>query len=425
MTARVYLPLQGVRVLSFELAFALPAGTRVLSDLGAEVVRVARPGGNPFSRYISAVDGVFHGKPCIDIDLKTEKGQQLAFELAVKADVVCNNFRPGVLDKFGLDSARLRKAKPELIWLQLSGYGTPGPWSTFPAYGPSTEAAGGLNRLFVDEGEVPVRIGTGVFADQLSGRYAALALIAALEKKRETGKGATIDLSMTECITHMLGSLMVQAATTGSVPSAERNRHSRYVPQGVYPCSGEDEWLAISIGTQEAWQQLVALVADERLGKEMSIAERRTQHDDIDAVLCQWSMGQDKNVLANLLQRHGIAAAPVRTVQDSALDPQFKARGSLQQVRHSKPVMGYRSHPQPPLPWRIIGRKRKTLTDYRNNGGDNETVLNRWLGHDSTQVKDLVKAGVLSVTQSRTLDNRLWVTNRDDPDFASKLGLKD
>ena len=425
MAMRVYLPLKGVRVLSFELAFALPAGTRVLSDLGAEVVRVARPGGNPFSRYISAVDGVFHGKPCVDIDLKTERGKQLAYELALKADVVSNNYRPGVLDNFGLGSDRLRKAKPELIWMQLSGYGTPGPWSTFPAYGPSTEAAGGLNRLLVNEGEVPIRIGSGGFSDQLSGRYAALAIVAALEKKRATGKGASIDLSMTECITHMLGSQMVNAATTGAVPSAERNRHRRYVPQGVYPCSGTDEWLAISICTQETWEQLVDIVADERLEKELTIEERRAQHDDIDAVLCQWTMDQGKNALADLLQQHGIAAAPVRTVQDSALDPQFKARGSLQQIRHSKPVMGYRSHPQPPLPWRIVGRKRKTLTDYRNNGRDNEKVLNRWLGYNATQVKELVKSGVMGVTQSRTLDNRLWASNLDDPDFASKLGLKD
>jgi|TARA_B100000315_G_scaffold260445_1_gene321938 crotonobetainyl-CoA:carnitine CoA-transferase CaiB-like acyl-CoA transferase len=420
----VYLPLKGVRVLSFELAFALPAGTRVLSDLGAEVVRVARPGGNPYSRYISAVDGVFHGKPCIDIDLKTARGKQLALDLALEADVVSNNYRPGVLDKFGLGSDRLRKAKPELIWMQLSGYGTPGPWSTFPAYGPSTEAAGGLNRLFVNEEEVPIRVGSGVFSDQLSGRYAALAIVAALEKRCETGEGATIDLSMTECITHMLGSLMVQAATTGSVPSAEGNRHSRYVPQGVYPCAGVDQWLAISIGTQQTWEQLVDIVADARLNNAMTIAERRASHDDIDAIIRQWTMGRDKDVLADLLQRHGIAAAPVRTVQDSALDPQFKARGSLQQIRHSQPVMGYRSHPQPPLPWRIIGRKRKTLTDYRNNGRDNEKVLGRWLGYDAAQVKELVKSGVMSVSRSRSLDNRLWASSLNDPDFASKLGLK-
>ena len=169
MTARIYQPLKGIKVLSFELAFALPAGTRTLADLGAEVVRVARPDHNAFGNYISVIDGVFQSKPCIAIDLKTDRGQQLAFDLAMEADVVCNNYRPGVLDKFGLSAAALRQARPALIYLQLSGYGTPGPWSSYPAYGPSTEAAGGLNRLLVNEGEMPIRIGTGVFADQLAG----------------------------------------------------------------------------------------------------------------------------------------------------------------------------------------------------------------------------------------------------------------
>jgi CoA:oxalate CoA-transferase len=131
MTSPVYLPLKGVRVLSFEIAFALPAGTRSLCDLGADVVRVAPPGGSAAASYISVVDGVFHGKPCISIDLTTEEGRELAFSLAMHADVVCNNFRPGVISKYGLDSQRLRAAKPDLIYLQLSGYGTPGPWSGF------------------------------------------------------------------------------------------------------------------------------------------------------------------------------------------------------------------------------------------------------------------------------------------------------
>ena len=164
MSNEVYAPLKGIRILSFELAFALPAGTRALHDLGAEVVRVTPPGGNNFGRYVSVSDGVFHGKSCISIDLTKQEGRDIAMSLAILADVVCNNFRPSVLTKYDLAAKVLRERKPELITLQMSGYGTPGPWSDFPAYGPSTEAAGGLNRLMVNEGEVPIRIGTGVFS---------------------------------------------------------------------------------------------------------------------------------------------------------------------------------------------------------------------------------------------------------------------
>ena len=262
---RTYKPLDGIKVLSFELAFSLPAGTRALHDLGADVVRVSPPERRQ-DRYISVIDGVFHGKPCIAIDLTKARGRDLAFELAMQADVVCNNFRPRVLAKYGLGHADLRRARPELVCLQLSGYGTPGPWSDFPAFGPSTEAAGGMNRLMVDEGETPFRITTGVFADQLSGRYAALAVSAALRKRQETGEGATIDLSMTACITHFLGEAMTKASLIGQMPEFTGNRDPRFVPQGIYRAHGNDEWISISVTDDSAWLGLCNLIGNARLG---------------------------------------------------------------------------------------------------------------------------------------------------------------
>jgi len=421
MTDRVYLPLKGVRILSFEIAFALPAGTRALSDLGAEVIRVAPPGGNPLSRYISVIDGVFHGKPCISIDLTSEEGREIAFKLAMKADVVCNNFRPTILDRYGLSTDRLRKSKPSLICLQLSGYGTPGPWSSFPAYGPSTEAAGGLNRLLVNEGEVPIRIGTGVFADQLSGRHAAMAIVSALEKKRKTGQGTSIDLSMTECITHLLGSLMVQATVSGEIPKKHGNRDPRYIPQGVYPCKGDDEWIAISITSDGKWLRFTEIVGKNLLDGKLTLEERHRDHDEIDAVLANWTSARDKDELTSLLQQRGIAASPVRTVQDSAQDPQFKARGSLKAIKHRQPLLERTSHPHPTLPWRIVGRRRKALTDFRNNGQDNETVLNRWLGIEPKVVRKLEKEGVLSDSGPVEIAVRRLANELHDPDFGRKL----
>jgi CoA:oxalate CoA-transferase len=249
---RTYKPLSGIKILSFELAFSLPAGTRALHDLGADVVRVSPPERQQ-DRYISVIDGVFHGKSCIAIDLTKEQGRDLAWQLAMQADVVCNNFRPHVMAKYNLDDKRLRRTKPELICLQLSGYGTPGPWSDFPAFGPSTEAAGGMNRLMVDESETPFRISSGVFADQLSGRYAALAITAALQNRQESGKGATIDLSMTACITHLLGEAMTKASLQDNMPEFRGNRDPRFVPQGIYRAEGSNEWISISITDDDVY----------------------------------------------------------------------------------------------------------------------------------------------------------------------------
>lgn len=437
-----YQPLAGVRVASFEIAFALPAGTRALHDLGAEVVRITPPE-RQVDRYIGVIDGVFHGKPCVSIDLTTTKGRSVAFDLALAADVVCNNFRPSVLPKYGLGAEQLRARKPELITLQLSGYGAPGPWSNFPAFGPSTEAAGGLNRLLVNTNETPIRVSSGVFSDQLAGRHAALAIVAALRKRQQTGRGAALDLSMTSAIMHLLGPQMVEASLAADRSQADSadsaidettapptNRDLRYVPQGVYPCAGEDEWedewIAISVTNNAQWRTLVGLMATDRApafeSPHATRAERWRVHDQIDTWLSGWSRQHDKQELANRLQAAGIAAAPVGTVRDAAADPQFAARNALQWVRHRRAKLGYLAHPHPPLPWRIVGQSRRRVTDYHDSGADNVRILSQWLKLDAATVRALERDGTLHRAPPLQLTPRPDGPRRD-PDHARKLGL--
>lgn len=427
---KTWLPLKGIRVLSFELAFALPAGTRALHDLGADVVRVSPPA-RQVDPYIGVLDGVFQGKSSISLDLTREPGREVAAQLAAKADVVCNNFRPHVLAKYGLGAATLRERHPRLITLQLSGYGTPGPWSDYPAFGPSTEAAGGLNRLLAREGDTPVRIGSAVFSDQLAGRYAALAVVSALAKRRRSGKGAALDLSMTAGISHMLGQPITEALRTGQMPEHIGNRDRRFVPQGIYPAAqGEDpidEWLAISVATDEQWSSLYDLVESSGLHwgtirRDHSSAERFVRHDEIDSLLARYCARFNKDELAIRLQALGVPAAPVRTTADQAIDPNIAARRMLQMVKHSTPQLGHSAHPHPQLPWRIVGRKRRTLSDYRRTGGDNAAVMMRWLGADKTDSQALKQQGVLHTEPVRALKPRRR-GSRFDENHARKLKL--
>ena len=417
---RTFKPLTKIRVLSFELAFSLPSGTRALHDLGADVVRVAQPE-RAQDRYISVIDGVFHGKRCISIDLTSEEGRKVARQLANKADVICSNFRPHVLGKYGLDAATLRADRPELICLQVSGYGTPGPWSDYPAFGPSTEAAGGLTRLQSADDEMPNRLGTGVFSDQLSGRHAALAVVAALRKRQQTGRGATIDHSMTAAVSHLIGVPLARAAITGEVRPYQGNRDTRYAPQGIYPTKGDDEWIAITITGDLPWRSLAEMVPT--LDPDLTHLERAAQHNDIDTQISTWTSSFDKDALTTRLQDQGIAAAPVRTVKDSNSDPQFRARGALQDVRHRNAKLGHKHHPHPPLPWRVVGRARRTLTDYRHTGQDNEQVLQEWLGLEASEVRRLVATGALTKAPPLELAERPASPLRD-PDHASKVGLE-
>ena len=432
---KTWQPLAGVRVLSFELAFALPAGTRALHDLGAEVVRVSPPA-RQVDRYIGFIDGVFQGKSSISIDLAQRQGRDVAQALAARADVVCNNFRPGVLDKYGLGADSLRRVHPELITLQLSGYGTPGPWSQFPAFGPSTEAAGGLNRLLVNEGEVPLRVGPGVFSDQLAGRYAALAVVSALHERRTTGAGVALDLSMTAGITHMLGQSVTRVLMDGAMPVRHGNRDRRFVPQGLYrtldPAAGttdlqaSDEWLALSIANDSQWRKLVDCVAadspDADWDADWDAAERWRRHDEIDATLHTYCATRRKDDLAQQFQSAGVPAAPVRTVKDQALDPNIKARGTLPLLHHAEPVLGYAAHPHPELPWRIVGQARRKPGHYRHTGCDNSAVLRDWLGYSQAQVRRLAARNVLYEEPSLELRSPP-ATRHHDPAHAAVLGL--
>ena len=425
MARRAYLPLRGVRVISFETAYSLPAGTRTLSELGAEVVRATAPG-RVLSNYTTVVDGNALGKPCLGIDLKNREGNALARRLVAQADVVCSNFRPPVMGTLGLGPADLRRLKPDVIVLQLSGFGTPGPWTDYPAYGPSTEAAGGINYLIGRESDPPMRVGSGIFADQLSGRYAALAVIAALAHRRRTGEGRFIDLSMTESVTHIVGNLMLSAALHGRPPPRLGNRDAAFAPQGVYPCRGDDEWVAISVKSDDCWRTLVDLVADDRLRAAdlTSVAGRQARHDEIDAALGGWTAGFEKLALATLLQSRGIAAAPVSKVSDFHFDPHIMARGLLQMVEHRRPVIGYAAHPHPTTPFVAVGRSRAKLTDIRDLGADNFSILQRWLGIERAEVRRLHAVGALRAEPIVVNEALPTPGVPREADFAARLGLR-
>jgi crotonobetainyl-CoA:carnitine CoA-transferase CaiB-like acyl-CoA transferase len=423
---RAYRPLRGVRVLSFEVAYSLPAATRLLAELGAEVVKVAPPPGVGFAAYTTAVDGVSLGKHNVAINLKTLDGRSLARALVAQADVVCSNFTAPVMPAFGLGADDLRALKPDLIVLRLSGYGAPGPWTSFPAFAAATEAVSGLNSIQGGDGDPPMRVGSGIFADQLSGMYAALAVVSALEHRQRTGEGCFIDLAMAEAVTQLIGPAMLETARTSHLPVRSGNRDAAFVPQGVYPCLGDDQWIAISVKDDRCWSTLVELVANDRLREPalLAIDARARCHDEIDQVLSAWTSSFEKVALAELLQSRGIAAGPVNKVSDFVTDPHLTARGAFQPVHHPRPLLGFRAHPHPTMPWQALGRRRGMSTDIRPAGADNYRVFHKWLGLSRAEVTRLTRAG--GVTQAGPF--RIEAVPdapgmpRDD-DFAVRLNL--
>jgi crotonobetainyl-CoA:carnitine CoA-transferase CaiB-like acyl-CoA transferase len=442
-----YRPLTGIRILSFEIAASLPAGTRTLADLGADVVRVAEPPtqANP---YIRVFDSSLINKQSIVIDLRRPEGHALALRLATAADVVCSNFRPHVLPRFGLDYASLRAIKPAIIVMQLSGFGTPGPWQDFPAYGPHVEAAGGMNALMGEPHELPQRVGGGVFADTLAGRYAALAICAAIVRRDATGEGQHLDLSMYESIVTGIGDLVMRASAEGRPPPRLGNRAEQFAPQGVYPCMDDggsakdsaaedctpkcDEWVAISVTSDEEWCALRRVLRDPALDDPAfdSMDGRRRAHGLIDGAIARWTRRRDKLTAAETLQRAGVPAGPVQHTGDLPVDPHYRARGFFQLVRHRAPILGYSAHPHMRMPAHVVGYGRAPLSDHRAEGTGAGEILRRWLGADADEIACLENRGAFGAPRPLIPPGTSpppWFGARDaerHADFATRLGIE-
>jgi crotonobetainyl-CoA:carnitine CoA-transferase CaiB-like acyl-CoA transferase len=428
---RQYRPLNGTRILAIETAASLPAGTRTLADLGADVVRIAEPPGI-MGPYIRVFDSTLMNKSSIGIDLKRPEGCELARRLAIRADAVCYNFRPRAIRAFGLDYESLREVRRDIISLQLSGYGAPGPWQDFPAYGPSVEAAGGMNSMMGSPDEPPQRVGGGVFADTLAGRYAALALCAALMHRRKTGEGQYIDLSMCESITVGIGDHVLRAGLNGAPPRRQGNRDEHFAPQGIYPCFGDDEWVAISIVSDEEWRAFRALLGHESLQRTdfETIAGRLQHHDQIDEVISSWTRRREKLAAATLLQQHGIAAGPVQKTRDIPVDEHHQARHFFQRVRHPQPILGHSGHPHMRLPARFVGYARPRVSMHRPEGWAARRILRRWLDADDAEISRLKASGAFEDERPVVppgSEPPTWFgerTAQHDTDFALRVGLE-
>jgi crotonobetainyl-CoA:carnitine CoA-transferase CaiB-like acyl-CoA transferase len=419
--------LEGVRVLSFETALALPSGTRLLADLGADVVVVRREHGG-FSHYVLALDGASLNKRFVSINLKHDRGLELAHRAIAVTDVVCANLRPGVLASFGLDYQRLCSKRPDLVYVQLSGYGSPGPWSAYPAYGPSVEAASGFNWLLGQEDGTPGRIGSAVFGDQIAGRFAALGALAGLQRRQETGRGSLIDLSMTESLTTFIGE---------EILAAQRSHYKRPLAErplaGVYPCSGDDDWIAISPHSDVEWVGFAALMGENSADTQFATKETRRMHaQSLDSTISSWTANRDKHELAVELQRAGIAAAAVERPAEIPFHPQVQHRGLMQRVTHVEPFLGYQDHLQHRAPW-LIANQSRPLHEPAGIGMDNTVVLGQWLGLTSAEVADLRECGALEPPIPWDIHVPMRATSKSsslpvapgsiDDGFAARLGL--
>src|SRR5262249_58390309 len=257
-------PLDGTRVLDFTWVVAGPVTTRILADLGADVIKVERRGSIDFGDRRGGLSGtLMRGKRSIVLDLNDPRGIDIARRLAALSDVVVDNFSARVMTNLGLDYDTLRALRPDVICVRMTGFGLTGPDRDHVSYGPTLQALTGYTLLMAEPDGPPAGFGYS-YSDLAAGHLGALAVLAALWRRGRTGTGALIDLAQQETVASLLGPVLLDRAVHGgsSTPVGNASQEGPAAPHGVYSCAGDDRWIAISVFDDHAWRGLGRAAGD-------------------------------------------------------------------------------------------------------------------------------------------------------------------
>ena len=330
--------LAGIRVLDFTWVVAGPVTTRTLADLGADVIKVERRDAVDFGDRRGGLSGtLMRGKRSVVLNLADPGGVAVARRLALASDVVVDNFSTRVMPNLGLDHASLRAERPALICVRMTGYGLTGPDRDKVSYGPTLQALTGYTLLMGEPGGSPVGFGYS-YSDLAAGNLGALAVLAALWHRRRTGEGLSVDLAQEEAVASLLGPLLLERAVHGGASTAVGNasQEAPGAPHGVYPCAGDDRWIAISAFTDDDWHLLADTAAHPEWADDPRFATRdlRLAHAaEVDRTVATWTRTLAAETAMARLQAAGVAAGRVANARDlCASDPQLAARGHFVDV---------------------------------------------------------------------------------------------
>ena len=336
--------LEGVRVLDLSRVLAGPWATQLLADLGADVIKVERPGegddtrhwgppwhehdGEKVAAYFLAAN---RGKRSVAIDFATEEGAALVRRMAADADVVVENFRVGGLKKFGLDAESLRAAHPRLIYASITGFGQDGPYAARAGYDYIIQGMGGLMSLTgLPDGEPgggPIRVGVAV-ADLFTGMYTANAILAALHRRNSTGEGATIDMALFDTQLAVLANQASNALVSGKDPGRQGAGHPNIVP--YQPFQAADQPIIIAVGNDRQFAKLAAIVGHPEWAKDPEFAtnpKRVAARDRLVPMIAEIVATRPAADWLKLLEEAGIPAGPINTISQALADPQAVHRG--------------------------------------------------------------------------------------------------
>jgi formyl-CoA transferase len=334
-------PLSGIKVLELGQLIAGPFAGKTLADFGADVIKIETPGsGDPLRQWRLLKDGTSvwwqvqsRNKRSVALDLKDADAQAVVRELALDADVLIENFRPGAMEGFNLDPEALMAANPRLIVLRISGYGQTGPYRDKPGFGVVAEAMGGLRHLTGEPGRTPVRVGVSI-GDTLAALHGVIGILLALQERQRSGRGQVVDVALYEAVFNCMESLLPEYSAFGAVRGAAGSALPGIAPSNAYAC--RDGYALIAGNGDSIFKRLMKAIGREHLAGDPLLSDnagRVARVDEIDAAIGAWTAPQTVAEVLAVLDAAGVPAGRIYTVADIAADPHYAARGMLQQVQ--------------------------------------------------------------------------------------------
>ena len=394
-------PLQGIRVLDLSWILSGPYCTMVLADLGAEVIKVERPGYGDTARgngpFIDGVSSYFfslnRGKKSITLDLAQRKGKELLLELVRTADVLVENMVPGSMRKLGLDYPRLRRRNPRLIYAAISGFGQTGPYALRPALDVIVQGMGGVMSVTGEPGGPPIRPGVSL-GDITAGLFAAVAILAALQERAGSGKGQMIDIGMLDCQLALQENAFARYFATGEVPQALGTRHPVFTPFQAF--GTKDGYMVVAIvgGANNQWPLFCATIEHLELIDDPRFQDgwlRTQNYETLEPILSEAIRQKTTQKWIEAFSEVGIACGQVKSIDQVARDPQVQHREMIVQLPHAQgnkvTVVN--------TPVKLSRSKPRVSASAPELGEHTPEVLKRLLGLSPRQVAQLRKQGVI------------------------------
>jgi crotonobetainyl-CoA:carnitine CoA-transferase CaiB-like acyl-CoA transferase len=329
--------LGGLRILELGSLIAGPFSTRLLADMGARVIKVEPPGGDPLRNWgMVTEEGSLwsmvqsRNKESVVIDLRRPEGQGLARKLAASVDVIVENFRPGRMESWNLDPIALRTDNSRLIVVRISGFGQSGPYRDRPGYGSTGEAMGGLRFITGFDDRAPLKVGVSL-GDAVAGLFATIGTLAALHRRDVTGCGEIVDVALYESVFSLLEAILPEYGYAGSVRQRRGNALLGSAPSNVYP-TGDNRWITIGANGDSIFRRFCGAIEQPELADDPRFADNQSRRANVaalDRLIEGWTRQHDLGELWEILVRAEVPAAPVYSIADVVADPQYQARDMI------------------------------------------------------------------------------------------------